>query len=165
MVQGVQNQSCTGVSSAVRVGTPYFAATIRHMFRRSHVRAASPPGGSAQACSPPPTARYRTEWKKNPQIQKSAVLAGATLSKEVARELERPNRLLMSARPAPEFDHRLSILQLHQVFVPSKDLHNNNSPIFHLIFRPSLAGPQSRNPQRRIATLPIPLNRTQPNLT
>lgn len=94
MVQSVQNRICEGVSSTVRVGTQHFSPIIRHMCRRSHVRAASPPGGSTQACPPPATVRYGTERKKNPQIQKSVVLAEAALSKEVAGRLDRLNRLL-----------------------------------------------------------------------
>ena len=46
-----------------------------------------------------------------------------------------------------------------------KDPSENNLPILHLIFRPSLAVPQSRNPQRRTATLPVSLNRSRPNTT
>jgi hypothetical protein len=42
---------------------------------------------------------------------------------------------------------------------------NNNLPLLHLFFRPSLALPQSRNPQRRPATLPVSLNRSRPNPT
>ena len=47
----------------------------------------------------------------------------------------------------------------------SKDSSRNNFRLLHLIFRSSWAVPHSRNPQRRIATPPVPLNRSQLNLT
>jgi len=46
----------------------------------------------------------------------------------------------------------------------SKDHARNNFPFWRPNFTISLAAPQSRNPHRRIATPPAPLNRSRPNL-
>jgi len=45
-----------------------------------------------------------------------------------------------------------------------KDRAGNNFPFWRPNFTISLAAPQSRNPHRRIATPPAPLNRSRPNL-
>ena len=79
--------------------------------------------------------------------------------------------LLMSGSPKmnlasqPVNKTRSNATAHNRIYSPvHKDRARNNFPFWRPNFTISLAAPQSRNPHRRIATPPAPLNRSRPNL-